>query len=83
MGPVLVLDPALPANITLKELPTFSAALSSTKQLLQVAKPLVPSTSVSVLLFHSHSEGTVITYFSQHSQMYKVHEVHTSCECSA
>ncbi|KAG1953343.1 N-acetylglucosamine-1-phosphotransferase subunits alpha/beta [Pimephales promelas] len=57
MGPVLVLDPALPANITLKELPTFSAALSSTKQLLQVAKPLVPSTSVSVLLFHSHSEA--------------------------
>ncbi|XP_067284514.1 N-acetylglucosamine-1-phosphotransferase subunits alpha/beta isoform X1 [Pseudorasbora parva] len=57
MGPVLVLDPALPANITLKELPTFSSAFSSTKQLLQVAKPLQPSTSVSVLLFHSHSEA--------------------------
>ncbi|XP_051976330.1 N-acetylglucosamine-1-phosphotransferase subunits alpha/beta-like [Xyrauchen texanus] len=57
MAPVLVLDPALPANITLKELPTLSAAFSSTKQLLQVAKPLHPSTSVSVLLFHSHNEA--------------------------
>ncbi|XP_051974292.1 N-acetylglucosamine-1-phosphotransferase subunits alpha/beta [Xyrauchen texanus] len=57
MAPVLVLDPALPANITLKELPTYSAAFSFTKQLLQVAKPLHPSTSVSVLLFHSHSEA--------------------------
>uniref|UniRef100_A0A8C2F3W9 N-acetylglucosamine-1-phosphotransferase subunits alpha/beta n=1 Tax=Cyprinus carpio TaxID=7962 RepID=A0A8C2F3W9_CYPCA len=56
MGPVLVLDPALPANITLKELPTLSAAFSTAKQLLQVAKPLHPSTSVSVLLFHSHTE---------------------------
>ncbi|XP_036432578.1 N-acetylglucosamine-1-phosphotransferase subunits alpha/beta [Colossoma macropomum] len=57
MAPALVLDPALPANITLKELPSLSAALSSTKQLLQVAKPLHPSTSVSVLLFHSQSEA--------------------------
>ncbi|XP_016138851.1 N-acetylglucosamine-1-phosphotransferase subunits alpha/beta-like [Sinocyclocheilus grahami] len=57
MGPVLVLDPSLPANITLKELPTLSAAFSTAKQLLQVARPLHPSTSVSVLLFHSHSEA--------------------------
>ncbi|XP_072528596.1 N-acetylglucosamine-1-phosphotransferase subunits alpha/beta [Salminus brasiliensis] len=57
MAPALVLDPALLPNITLKELPSLSAALSSTKQLLQVAKPLHPSTSVSVLLFHSQSEA--------------------------
>uniref|UniRef100_A0AAR2IK06 N-acetylglucosamine-1-phosphotransferase subunits alpha/beta n=1 Tax=Pygocentrus nattereri TaxID=42514 RepID=A0AAR2IK06_PYGNA len=57
MAPALVLDPSLPANITVKELSSLSAALSSTKQLLQVAKPLHPSTSVSVLLFHSQSEG--------------------------
>ncbi|XP_022527419.2 N-acetylglucosamine-1-phosphotransferase subunits alpha/beta [Astyanax mexicanus] len=57
MAPVLVLDPALPPNITVKELPSLSAALSSTKQLLQVAKPLHPSTSVSVLFFHSQSEA--------------------------
>ncbi|XP_066525659.1 N-acetylglucosamine-1-phosphotransferase subunits alpha/beta [Hoplias malabaricus] len=57
MAPALVLDRALPSNITVKELPSLSAALSSTKQLLQVAKPLHPSTSVSVLLFHSQSEA--------------------------
>ncbi|XP_026065518.1 N-acetylglucosamine-1-phosphotransferase subunits alpha/beta-like isoform X2 [Carassius auratus] len=57
MGPVLVLDPAFPANITLKELPMLSAAFSTAKQLLQVAKPLHSSTSVSVLLFHSQSEA--------------------------
>uniref|UniRef100_A0A9J8BXD4 N-acetylglucosamine-1-phosphotransferase subunits alpha/beta n=1 Tax=Cyprinus carpio carpio TaxID=630221 RepID=A0A9J8BXD4_CYPCA len=57
MGPVLVLDPSLPANITLKELPTLSVAFSTAKQLLQVSKPLHPSSSVSVLLFHSHSEA--------------------------
>uniref|UniRef100_A0A9J7ZEW1 N-acetylglucosamine-1-phosphotransferase subunits alpha/beta n=1 Tax=Cyprinus carpio carpio TaxID=630221 RepID=A0A9J7ZEW1_CYPCA len=56
MGPVLVLDPSLPANITLKELPTLSVAFSTAKQLLQVSKPLHPSSSVSVLLFHSHTE---------------------------
>lgn len=57
MGPVLVLDPALPANITVKELPTLSAAFSSAKELLQVAKPLHPSSSVTALLFHSHTEA--------------------------
>uniref|UniRef100_A0A671KCM7 N-acetylglucosamine-1-phosphotransferase subunits alpha/beta n=1 Tax=Sinocyclocheilus anshuiensis TaxID=1608454 RepID=A0A671KCM7_9TELE len=57
MGPVLVLDPSLPANITLKELPTLSVAFSTAKQILQVSKPLHPSSSVSVLLFHSHSEA--------------------------
>uniref|UniRef100_A0A671KAW7 N-acetylglucosamine-1-phosphotransferase subunits alpha/beta n=1 Tax=Sinocyclocheilus anshuiensis TaxID=1608454 RepID=A0A671KAW7_9TELE len=56
MGPVLVLDPSLPANITLKELPTLSVAFSTAKQILQVSKPLHPSSSVSVLLFHSHTE---------------------------
>ncbi|XP_035376121.1 N-acetylglucosamine-1-phosphotransferase subunits alpha/beta [Electrophorus electricus] len=57
VAPALVLDPALPANITVKELPSLSSALSSAKQLLQVSKPLLPSTGVSVLLFHSQSEA--------------------------
>lgn len=57
MGPVLVLDPALPANITVKELHTFSAAFSSAKELLQVAKLLHPSSSVTALIFHSHTEA--------------------------
>ncbi|XP_076862908.1 N-acetylglucosamine-1-phosphotransferase subunits alpha/beta isoform X2 [Brachyhypopomus gauderio] len=57
MAPALVLDPAVPTNITVKELPSLSSALSSAKQLLQVPKPLQPTTSVSVLLFHSQSEA--------------------------
>ncbi|MCI4382136.1 hypothetical protein PGIGA_G00260210 [Pangasianodon gigas] len=57
VGPALVLDPALSSNISVKELSSKSGALSSTKQLLQVAKPLQPSSSVSVLLFHSQSEA--------------------------
>ncbi|XP_062850182.1 N-acetylglucosamine-1-phosphotransferase subunits alpha/beta [Trichomycterus rosablanca] len=57
VGPALVLDPALSSNITLKELPSISAAFSSTKQLLQVAKPLQPSSSVTVLFFHAQSEA--------------------------
>uniref|UniRef100_A0AAY4DAH2 N-acetylglucosamine-1-phosphotransferase subunits alpha/beta n=1 Tax=Denticeps clupeoides TaxID=299321 RepID=A0AAY4DAH2_9TELE len=56
MAPILVLDPCLPANVSAKELPSLSPSLSSAKQLLQVAKPLHPSTSVSVLLFHSQSD---------------------------
>ncbi|XP_053497848.1 N-acetylglucosamine-1-phosphotransferase subunits alpha/beta isoform X2 [Ictalurus furcatus] len=57
VGPALVLDPALSSNVSVKELASKSGALSSTKQLLQAAKPLQPSSSVSVLLFHSQSEA--------------------------
>ncbi|KAK3558254.1 hypothetical protein QTP86_013948 [Hemibagrus guttatus] len=57
VGPALVLDPALSSNVTLTELLSKSGALSSTKQLLHLAKPLQPSSSVSVLLFHSQSDA--------------------------
>lgn len=57
VGPALVLDPALPSNVSVKELSSKSGALSSSKRLLQVAKPLQPSSSVSVLFFHSQSDG--------------------------
>ncbi|GAA6072209.1 N-acetylglucosamine-1-phosphotransferase subunits alpha/beta isoform X1, partial [Tachysurus ichikawai] len=57
VGPAIVLDPALPSNVTLKELLSKSGPLSSTKQLLNIGKPLQPSSSVSVLLFHSQSDG--------------------------
>ncbi|XP_076153324.1 N-acetylglucosamine-1-phosphotransferase subunits alpha/beta-like [Alosa pseudoharengus] len=56
LAPILVLDPALAPNVTLKEIPSLSPALSSAKQLLPVSKPLHPSTSVSVLVFHSQSD---------------------------
>ncbi|XP_062373984.1 N-acetylglucosamine-1-phosphotransferase subunits alpha/beta isoform X1 [Sardina pilchardus] len=56
LAPILVLDPALAPNVTLKELPALSPALASAKQLIPVAKPLHPATSVSVLVFHSQSD---------------------------
>uniref|UniRef100_A0A674CV08 N-acetylglucosamine-1-phosphotransferase subunits alpha/beta n=1 Tax=Salmo trutta TaxID=8032 RepID=A0A674CV08_SALTR len=57
IAPMLALDPALPANVTLKELPSLSPSFSTAKLLLQVAKPLHPSTTVSVVVFHSHADG--------------------------
>uniref|UniRef100_A0A8C7I5R1 N-acetylglucosamine-1-phosphotransferase subunits alpha/beta n=1 Tax=Oncorhynchus kisutch TaxID=8019 RepID=A0A8C7I5R1_ONCKI len=55
-APMLALDPALPANVTLKELPSLSPSFSAAKLLLQVAKPLHPSTTVSVVIFHSQAD---------------------------
>ncbi|XP_045071340.1 N-acetylglucosamine-1-phosphotransferase subunits alpha/beta-like [Coregonus clupeaformis] len=57
LAPMLALDPALPANVTLKELPSLSPSFSTAKQLLQVAKPLHPSTTVSVVIFHSQADA--------------------------
>ncbi|TRY57872.1 hypothetical protein DNTS_017664 [Danionella cerebrum] len=57
LGPVLVLDPALLANATLKDVASLSTAFSTARELLQVAKPLQPSSSVTVLLFNSHTEA--------------------------
>uniref|UniRef100_A0A6Q2ZK72 N-acetylglucosamine-1-phosphotransferase subunits alpha/beta n=1 Tax=Esox lucius TaxID=8010 RepID=A0A6Q2ZK72_ESOLU len=57
LAPMLVLDPALSANVTLKELPSLSPSFSTAKQLLQVTKPLQPSTSVSVVVFHSQADA--------------------------
>uniref|UniRef100_A0A674CS83 N-acetylglucosamine-1-phosphotransferase subunits alpha/beta n=1 Tax=Salmo trutta TaxID=8032 RepID=A0A674CS83_SALTR len=57
IAPMLALDPALPANVTLKELPSLSPSFSTAKLLLQVAKPLHPSTTVSVVVFHSHADA--------------------------
>uniref|UniRef100_A0A8C7RJL4 N-acetylglucosamine-1-phosphotransferase subunits alpha/beta n=1 Tax=Oncorhynchus mykiss TaxID=8022 RepID=A0A8C7RJL4_ONCMY len=56
-APMLALDPALPGNVTLKELPSLSPSFSAAKLLLQVAKPLHPSTTVSVVVFHSQADG--------------------------
>ncbi|CAN9508420.1 unnamed protein product [Ophioblennius macclurei] len=57
VAPMLALDPALPANVTLKELPSLSASLSAAKELLLLNKPFQPPTSVSVLVFHSQAEA--------------------------
>ncbi|MBN3303685.1 GNPTA phosphotransferase, partial [Amia calva] len=55
--PMLVLDPGLPANITLKDLPSYSPSFHSTKQIVHVAKPRNPITSVTVLMFDTQTEA--------------------------
>ncbi|KAF7701832.1 N-acetylglucosamine-1-phosphotransferase subunits alpha/beta [Silurus meridionalis] len=57
VGPVVVLDPALSPNVTVKELASKSAVLSSTQQVLHIAKPLQPSSRVTVLVFHSQGKA--------------------------
>uniref|UniRef100_A0AAQ5YF05 N-acetylglucosamine-1-phosphotransferase subunits alpha/beta n=1 Tax=Amphiprion ocellaris TaxID=80972 RepID=A0AAQ5YF05_AMPOC len=57
IAPMLALDPALPANVTLKELPSVSASFSAAKELLLMNKPFHPPTSVSVVIFHSQADG--------------------------
>lgn len=57
LAPMLAVDPALPANVTLKELPSLFASFSAAKELLLVNKPFLPSTAVSVVAFHSQADG--------------------------
>uniref|UniRef100_UPI0037E8BCC4 N-acetylglucosamine-1-phosphotransferase subunits alpha/beta isoform X2 n=1 Tax=Semicossyphus pulcher TaxID=241346 RepID=UPI0037E8BCC4 len=57
MAPMLALDPALPANVTLKELPTLSPSFSAAKELLLMNKPFHPSTTASVVVFHSQADA--------------------------
>lgn len=57
IAPMLALDPALPANITVKELPSVSPSFSAAKELLLMNKPFHPSTTVSVVVFHSQADG--------------------------
>ncbi|XP_078194288.1 N-acetylglucosamine-1-phosphotransferase subunits alpha/beta-like [Callithrix jacchus] len=51
--PMLVLDPSLPANITLKDLPSLYPSFHSASDMFNVAKPKNPSTNVSVVVFDS------------------------------
>lgn len=57
--PMLVLDPALPANITLKELPSLYPSFHSASDIVNVAKPKNPSTNVSVVVFDSAKNGKI------------------------
>ncbi|XP_010072382.1 PREDICTED: N-acetylglucosamine-1-phosphotransferase subunits alpha/beta, partial [Pterocles gutturalis] len=51
--PMLVLDPALPTNVTLKDLPSIHPALQAANNMFFVAKPKNPSTNVTVIVFDS------------------------------
>ncbi|XP_038131478.1 N-acetylglucosamine-1-phosphotransferase subunits alpha/beta [Cyprinodon tularosa] len=57
VAPMLALDPALPANLTVRELPEVSASLSAAKELLIVSKPFHQPVSVSIVVFHSQAEA--------------------------
>ncbi|XP_041833784.1 N-acetylglucosamine-1-phosphotransferase subunits alpha/beta isoform X2 [Melanotaenia boesemani] len=57
IAPMLALDPALPANVTLKELPALSPSFSAAKELLLMSKPFHPPTTVSVVVFHSQADA--------------------------
>lgn len=54
---MLALEPALPANVTLKELPSLFPSLSTAKELLLMNKPFHPSTAASVVVFQSQADG--------------------------
>ncbi|XP_061904400.1 N-acetylglucosamine-1-phosphotransferase subunits alpha/beta-like isoform X2 [Entelurus aequoreus] len=53
-APVLVLNPALPAGVTVNDLPSLSPSLSEAVALLQLNQPLHP---VSAVVFHSRSDA--------------------------
>uniref|UniRef100_A0A6J0UAC7 N-acetylglucosamine-1-phosphotransferase subunits alpha/beta isoform X1 n=2 Tax=Pogona vitticeps TaxID=103695 RepID=A0A6J0UAC7_9SAUR len=55
--PMLVLDPGLPNNITLKDLPLIHPSLRSANNLFSVAKPKNPSTNVTVIVFYNSKEA--------------------------
>ncbi|XP_043963706.1 N-acetylglucosamine-1-phosphotransferase subunits alpha/beta [Gambusia affinis] len=57
VAPMLALDPALPANLTLKELPAISASFSAAKDLLLMKKPFHLPVSVSVVVFHLQADA--------------------------
>ncbi|KAL3977220.1 solute carrier family 7 (L-type amino acid transporter), member 9/15 [Sarotherodon galilaeus] len=73
IAPMLALDPALPANITLKELPSLSPAFSAAKELLLMNKPFHQPTSFSVVVFNSQAEASkAYTDVSKEDQKFSV-----------
>ncbi|KAJ7329081.1 hypothetical protein JRQ81_015255 [Phrynocephalus forsythii] len=64
--PMLVLDPGLSSNITLKDLPLVHPSLRSANNLFSVAKPKNPSTNVTVIVFDNSKEAE-----DAHSEMLK------------
>ncbi|KAL8222059.1 UNVERIFIED_CONTAM: hypothetical protein K2H54_074863 [Gekko kuhli] len=55
--PMLVLDPALPSNVTVKDLSSVYPLLRSASNIFSVAKPKNPSTNVTVVVFDSPKEA--------------------------
>lgn len=59
---MLVLDPALPVNVTLKDLPSLYPSFHSASDIFNVAKPKNPSTNVSVVVFDSAKNGKIFLW---------------------
>ncbi|MEE6480080.1 hypothetical protein FKM82_012450 [Ascaphus truei] len=55
--PMLVLDPSLPANTTLKDLQSSQPYFHSAIKIFHVAKPKNPSTNVTIIVFETHLEA--------------------------
>uniref|UniRef100_A0A6I8S132 N-acetylglucosamine-1-phosphotransferase subunits alpha/beta n=1 Tax=Xenopus tropicalis TaxID=8364 RepID=A0A6I8S132_XENTR len=55
--PMLILDPPLPANTTLKNLQASQPVFSSAVKIFNVAKPKNPSTNVTVIVFEAIQEA--------------------------
>ncbi|CAK6950029.1 N-acetylglucosamine-1-phosphotransferase subunits alpha/beta [Scomber scombrus] len=73
IAPMLALDPALPANVTVKELPSLSPSFSTAKELLLMNRPFHPSTTVSVVVFHSQADAEkAYTDVSREDQKFSV-----------
>lgn len=65
--PMLVLDPALPASVTLKDLRSLYPSFHSASDVFNVAKPKNPSTNVSVVVFDSTKNGKITLWvFENH-----------------
>ncbi|XP_076015050.1 N-acetylglucosamine-1-phosphotransferase subunits alpha/beta [Genypterus blacodes] len=57
VAPMLALDPALPSNVTVKELSSVSPSFSAAKELMLLNKPSHPSTAATVLVFSSQADA--------------------------
>ncbi|XP_078423787.1 N-acetylglucosamine-1-phosphotransferase subunits alpha/beta isoform X3 [Cetorhinus maximus] len=55
-GPMIVLDPSLPANITVKELPSIYPYFQAVKHVLQIPKLKNPSSNITVIMFDNQKE---------------------------
>ncbi|XP_059834509.1 N-acetylglucosamine-1-phosphotransferase subunits alpha/beta isoform X1 [Hypanus sabinus] len=55
-GPLIVLDPSLPANITVKELPSVFPHFRAVKHLFQIPKLKSPSSNITVVMFDNQKE---------------------------
>uniref|UniRef100_UPI00398F3933 N-acetylglucosamine-1-phosphotransferase subunits alpha/beta n=1 Tax=Pristiophorus japonicus TaxID=55135 RepID=UPI00398F3933 len=55
-GPMIVLDPSLPANVTVKELPSLYPHFQAGKHVLQIPKLKNPSSNITVIMFNTQKE---------------------------